>query len=300
MSKDSTAVGSAIIRDRRSIATGYNGFASKIADVPERFTKTGEITKYDYTVHAEANAILQCAKYGQSTDGAMLVCTLSPCVECAKSIIQAGITDVLFKEDPNFVNEGWRAKVKLSLQLFDEAGVNYYIFDQNLQLKLTSANDAYVPMVGNWYTRDKHVFYGFSDGDDRFFMTNCKRPYGQHPISEQRRISLELEDLLKYQNSSNDNYWEIFHGESARCVAYVLPQRVVDGPNRPLKLFINSDSGWLDRYVSGYYRQDAAFETTFGTDMREDHGYRIFHHCNLEWIQKTITESYRNSKVIGL
>ena len=87
-------VGALIVKDNMIISDGYNGTPSGFENVCE--TKKGE-TKW-YVLHAEANAILKCAKHGQSCKGADLYLTLSPCKECSKLIHQAGIKRVVYSK----------------------------------------------------------------------------------------------------------------------------------------------------------------------------------------------------------
>lgn len=77
------------------LSTGYNGFIRGADD--NNLPKTRP-DKYPYMVHAETNLIFNCARHGISTDRGILYCTLSPCVGCARSIWQAGIKEVYFKE----------------------------------------------------------------------------------------------------------------------------------------------------------------------------------------------------------
>lgn len=115
-------VGAIIVRDKRVVATGYNGAPSGIVNCVER----GEClrrklnipsgTKHEvcYAVHAEQNAIVQAAKYGIPIQGATLYCTHQPCVICAKMIINSGIARVVYEE--GYPDE-------FSMQLFEEAGI---------------------------------------------------------------------------------------------------------------------------------------------------------------------------------
>ena len=85
-------VGSLIVKDNMIISDGYNG-------TPSGFTNSCEDDKGEthwYVLHAEANAILKVAKSTQSANGATLYITLSPCKECSKLIIQAGIIRVVY------------------------------------------------------------------------------------------------------------------------------------------------------------------------------------------------------------
>jgi len=87
-------VGALIVKDKMIISDGYNGTPAGFENVCE--DEAGK-TK-SYVLHAEANAITKVAKSNNSSDGATLYVTTSPCIECAKLIIQAGITRVVFSE----------------------------------------------------------------------------------------------------------------------------------------------------------------------------------------------------------
>ena len=87
-------VGALIVKDRMIISDGYNGTPSGFPNICE---DENGIT-YPYVLHAEANAITKVAKSNNSSVGATLYLTASPCMECAKLIIQAGITRVVFRD----------------------------------------------------------------------------------------------------------------------------------------------------------------------------------------------------------
>ena len=88
-------VGALIVKDRMIISDGYNGTPAGFENVCE---DENNKTK-PYVLHAEANAITKVAKSGNSSQGATLYVTSSPCLECAKLIIQAGIKRVVFTEN---------------------------------------------------------------------------------------------------------------------------------------------------------------------------------------------------------
>lgn len=88
-------VGALIVNDRMIISDGYNGTPSGFENVCE--DEFG-VTK-PYVLHAEANAITKVAKSGNSSQGATLYVTASPCLECSKLIIQAGIKRVVYKDE---------------------------------------------------------------------------------------------------------------------------------------------------------------------------------------------------------
>ena len=88
-------VGALLVRDKMIISDGYNGTPSGFENVCE---DENGITK-PYVLHAEANAITKVAKSGNSSDGSTLYVTASPCIECAKLIIQAGIRRVVYRDE---------------------------------------------------------------------------------------------------------------------------------------------------------------------------------------------------------
>jgi dCMP deaminase len=85
-------VGALIVKSNMIISDGFNGTPSGFENICE---DENGITK-PYVLHAEANAITKVAKSGNSSDGATLYVTTSPCIECSKLIIQSGIKRVVF------------------------------------------------------------------------------------------------------------------------------------------------------------------------------------------------------------
>lgn len=88
-------VGALIVKDKMIISDGYNGTPSGFENVCE---DENNVTK-PYVLHAEANAITKIARSGNNSDGATLYVTAAPCIECAKLIIQAGISRVIYSEE---------------------------------------------------------------------------------------------------------------------------------------------------------------------------------------------------------
>lgn len=88
-------VGALLVKDKMIISDGYNGTPAGFENVCE---DENNMTK-PYVLHAEANAITKVAKSGNSSDGATMYVTSSPCLECAKLIIQAGIRRVVYMEN---------------------------------------------------------------------------------------------------------------------------------------------------------------------------------------------------------
>ena len=87
-------VGALIVKDKMIISDGYNGTPSGFENICE---DENGVTK-PYVLHAEANAITKVAKSGNSSSGATLYVTASPCMECSKLIIQSGITRVVYRD----------------------------------------------------------------------------------------------------------------------------------------------------------------------------------------------------------
>ncbi len=103
-------VGALVVKNKAIISDGYNGTPSGFENVCE---DGGNVT-YPYVLHAEANAITKLARSNNSSDGATLYVTASPCIECAKLIIQAGIKRVVYSE---------KYRLEDGLQLMREAGI---------------------------------------------------------------------------------------------------------------------------------------------------------------------------------
>ena len=103
-------VGAIIVKDKMIISDGYNGTPSGFENICE--DESG-LTK-PYVLHAEANAITKIARSGNNSDGATLYVTASPCIECAKLIIQAGIKRVVYSEE---------YRLKDGIELLQRAGI---------------------------------------------------------------------------------------------------------------------------------------------------------------------------------
>lgn len=110
-------VGALIVKDRMIISDGYNGTPSGFENVCE--DETG-VTKA-YVLHAEANAITKVAKSNNSSEDATLYVTASPCIECAKLIIQAGIKRVVFGEE---------YRIQDGVELLRRAGVEVVKYEE--------------------------------------------------------------------------------------------------------------------------------------------------------------------------
>jgi dCMP deaminase len=104
-------VGALVVKDKAIISDGYNGTPSGFENVCE---DADNVTK-PYVLHAEANAITKLARSTNSGQGATLYVTASPCIECAKLIIQAGIRRVVYGE---------KYRLDDGIKLLERAGVD--------------------------------------------------------------------------------------------------------------------------------------------------------------------------------
>ena len=123
-SKDpNTQVGCCIVSsDNKILSIGYNGLPLGCSDDDFPWNRDNEDpyqNKYFYTTHSELNAILNYR--GGSLQGAKIYVTLFPCNECAKAIIQAGITTIVYESD----KYSDAASTRASKRMFDAAGVHY-------------------------------------------------------------------------------------------------------------------------------------------------------------------------------
>ena len=109
-------VGALIVKDKMIISDGYNGTPSGFENVCE---DDNNVTK-PYVLHAEANAITKIARSNNISDGATMYVTASPCIECAKLIIQAGIKRVVYSE---------HYRLEDGIELLKRAGIEVVFVD---------------------------------------------------------------------------------------------------------------------------------------------------------------------------
>lgn len=119
-------VGALIVKDKMIISDGYNGTPSGFENVCE---DENNVTK-PYVLHAEANAITKIARSNNSSNGATMYVTASPCIECSKLIIQAGIKRVVYSE---------KYRLEDGIELLKRAGIEVvFISMDNEKLKMES------------------------------------------------------------------------------------------------------------------------------------------------------------------
>ncbi|MDR0840417.1 MAG: cytidine/deoxycytidylate deaminase family protein [Christensenellaceae bacterium] len=122
-------IGAVIVRNKRILTTGYNGAPAGIVSCLDKGEcmrrklniPSGTQHELCFAIHAEQNAIIQAAKLGLSIEGATLYCTHQPCVICAKMIVNAGISRVIY-------GEGYPDA--FALEIFKEAGVELHKYEE--------------------------------------------------------------------------------------------------------------------------------------------------------------------------
>lgn len=132
-SKDpSTQVGAVIVNEHKKIVgIGYNGLPTGLSDDEFPWQREGDFqeSKYAYVVHAELNAILNAT---QKLQGCSLYVSLFPCNECAKSIIQSGISEVVYEDDKYADTDSVMVSKKMLLQ----SGVSLRQLDHRVAVSL--------------------------------------------------------------------------------------------------------------------------------------------------------------------
>lgn len=111
-------VGALVVKDNMIISDGYNGTPTGFENICE---DENNVSK-PYVLHAEANAITKLARSANSSDGATLYVTASPCIECAKLIIQSGIKRVIYTEQYRLTD---------GVDLLRRAGIEVIFLDLN-------------------------------------------------------------------------------------------------------------------------------------------------------------------------
>lgn len=121
----STQVGAVIVRNDKTVASlGFNGFPRGVNDSSDRYNNRP--IKYKFVCHAEANAILTAQ---ESLNGCTIYASLHPCNECAKMIIQSGITRVVTRKPQN---ERWNESNSVSVIMFEETGISVDYIDTTI------------------------------------------------------------------------------------------------------------------------------------------------------------------------
>ena len=122
-SKDpSTKVGCVVVGPDREIrSTGFNGFQRGIEDDDNRLQNREK--KYPMICHAEENAIMHAARIGISLKGNTAYVTWPPCSRCTRSLIQAGINEVVYPSEVE-IPERWEEDFSIAMEMMEEAGIS--------------------------------------------------------------------------------------------------------------------------------------------------------------------------------
>ena len=122
-SKDpSTKVGCVVVGPDREIrSTGFNGFPRGIEDDDDRLQNREK--KYPMICHAEENAIMHAARIGISLKGNTAYVTWPPCSRCTRSLIQAGINEVVYPSEVE-IPERWEEDFSIAMEMMEEAGIS--------------------------------------------------------------------------------------------------------------------------------------------------------------------------------
>ena len=123
-----TTVGCVLVKNRRILSTGYNGFPVGLSDSLDLYQDREY--KLAVTVHAEANAIINAAKNGAVTDGSTAYVTFPPCSQCAAALIQAGVSEVICPNPAN-APDRWRAIFMLANEMLNDAGVTVLFYSES-------------------------------------------------------------------------------------------------------------------------------------------------------------------------
>ncbi len=138
-SKDrSTEIGAILIKNGILISEGYNGICRKVNDEIKERSERPE--KYHWYEHAERNSIYNAARHGIQTLDSVIFTNYPPCTDCARSIIQAGIKEVVchlqYANHWDKIRRGnWAGHAERTLTMFKESGVNVRWFEKVLGIK---------------------------------------------------------------------------------------------------------------------------------------------------------------------
>lgn len=122
-----TKVGSILVNNATNaiIATGFNGY---VRGAPDDIMPKTAPEKYKHFIHSELNLLLHCCRHGISTDNTTLICNMSPCSNCARTLYQAGITNVIcnclykdFKDNLSMID------LNITYEILNIENKDYYI-----------------------------------------------------------------------------------------------------------------------------------------------------------------------------
>lgn len=139
----STHNGAIIVAPNNVVIQACNEVPKRIKQKAERFQRP---LKYDYTEHAERNAIYEAARLGISVQGCTMYVPWYACSDCARAIIQSGIAKIVgHKQMSDKTSDYWKESVKIGLEMLEEAGVKMELLDVEF-------NGPKVLFNGSWWT----------------------------------------------------------------------------------------------------------------------------------------------------
>lgn len=125
-------VGCVLVRNKRILSSGYNGFPRNVLDSAVRLNNKS--FKNQIIVHAEVNAVIQAALHGISTEGSTAYSTYHPCTQCASTLINAGVTKIVCPSY-SFSPESRRENFKTASDILLESGVPVLYYPPNYELQ---------------------------------------------------------------------------------------------------------------------------------------------------------------------
>lgn len=118
-----TKVGCVIYTKKEEMIHGFNDFPFGINKLSNRLERP---SKYTWIEHAERNAIYNAAKKGISLDDSTIYLNWYPCIDCARAIIQSGISEIVCEKKPDYSDQRWGEQFKVVTQMFDEATIKVH------------------------------------------------------------------------------------------------------------------------------------------------------------------------------
>lgn len=115
--------------NNRIISTGYNGFPAGV-EYPEEYWTNREL-KYNHVIHAEMNALMGALKNNVSLENATCYVTWTPCKDCAKHLVAAGIKRVVALPVPEDLHERWKDSFDVTYEIFMMGGVQFETLPTN-------------------------------------------------------------------------------------------------------------------------------------------------------------------------
>jgi dCMP deaminase len=128
-----TQCGCVLVKDKTPLSEGYNGF---IRDIDDTVLPRVRPSKYPFMIHAEANAIYNCARQGRSTLGSTAYITALPCCTCLQMLYQCGVKEIVFSDISNPKMSIWNSDYDKILELIGEKIHFRYVPRQNLDPNL--------------------------------------------------------------------------------------------------------------------------------------------------------------------